>query len=856
MQIRTPVRHRLLEHLEAGSGLTVIHAPAGSGKTTLLRAWGAERARRGLPVLWVNLTPETRATQQVRDAVSAAVTETGVLEGLTGKRAETLRDLGDEMPAREALGTLFSIVPGLVLVIDGGEHVTEDPDRLWAELFTLVRNHPHSRAVLATRWLHRRRAELLALDPAVDLVGDELLALRKDEVADVVGAAVGNATGLELAERLTGETDGHPLAVMAGLVAGDGDPEVALRLWRRLVKDHTLADLERLDLLGVLEASAATPLTDAALAAALGGTDERSAQAALQRAEANGYGRWRDAADGRSVFEMSGTARNAVGEGTPLEDPDKVVTWLVERDELGHALEVAVRAGLLERATGLYRRLLVVRPLDFTATFDRRLRTVPTEALLRHPMLAVARGVALLASPATQQEATAFLEPIAQRDPREVHEATPDDELMDLTAQSVVLGVLGRPTPSAAVGLEAVRRLEDPEFAQRVDPTILAPLSCMLSQSLMDAGHVEAAQRLISRGAAVASPELVHHTALYGRAWYGLDGRMAEARDMDLRVGHGIDLPGAGAAGVTWGPRTKAVEGLGAGLLLLERWDFAAAEAHVEVEQTPRWDPIRSWREWLRLHVALGRGTHDRAVRELTVAWEEGAGPGQFGLGAAALTNAMAICWLASGNVSRAHQMMDSAEAHPGQTAPARLLSEIICSGPESALHLATRLRVEPGHTVRSRAAVETLAAAAALRTGGTQLAEQLLAEAATLHAEHGCRAHLLYLLSSDRAALLQLAATGFSTSAQHYLAGLEVSSGLPDVSPSVSLSRRERAVLQALATHGSRADMAYALHVSENTVKSQLRSIYRKLDVRHRTEAINRALELDLLREDAVRDF
>lgn len=847
MHISIPVRRRLLDHLDAGASLTVVHAPAGSGKTTLLRAWTHELTLRGRPVLWVNLTPRTQFTQQVRDAVSAAVTETGVLEGLSGKRADTLRVQGDELPAREALGTLFSLVPGLVLVIDGAEHVTEDPDVLWDELLTLAANHPRSRVVLTTRWLPGQRAEVLSLDPIVDLVDAEMLALTPDEVAEAVAAAA--VVAPPLAEELLRETGGHPRTVMAALLAAADDPGTTSTAWRRLVRVHTLADLDRLDLRDTVEAIAMVPLTDVALTAELTGTAEADARAALGRVEAHGYGRWRTSGAGHPVLELTAAAREAVGGGATPPDAESLVAWLVEHDELGHALDLALRTGLLARATTLYRRLLVLRPFDFTSSFDGTLRTVPADELLRHPMLAVARGVALLANPATQQEADAYFEPIARRDPREVVEATPDDELMDLTAQSVVLGVLGRPALSAEAAVEAARRLDDPAFARRVDPTILTPLACILSQCLMDAGHVRAAERLISRGAAVAAPELVHYTALYGRAWYGLDGRMTEARAMHARVGQGMDIPGAEAAGVSWGPRTRAVEGLGAALLHLDRWQFDAAEQQVEEEQSPRWDPSRAWREWVRLHVALGRGTHDRAVRAATTALEE-AGPQQPSLARAALTNVVAICWLATGSVFRAKQAVASAPEHPGQTAPARLLIEMSSVGADAALHLATQLRNEAGHTVRSRAAVESIAAAAALRTGGVELAGQLLGASATLFAEHGCRSHLLYVPASDLAALHDLAHTEESTAALDYLGDSWCHAKLAEPTPTVALTTRERAVLEALAAHRSRADLAHALHVSENTVKSQLRSIYRKLGVTQRGEAINRALELDLLRE------
>ena len=61
-------------------------------------------------------------------------------------------------------------------------------------------------------------------------------------------------------------------------------------------------------------------------------------------------------------------------------------------------------------------------------------------------------------------------------------------------------------------------------------------------------------------------------------------------------------------------------------------------------------------------------------------------------------------------------------------------------------------------------------------------------------------------------------------------------------------LSERELAVLRLLPTALSQREIADALYVSLNTVKSHVRSIFRKLDAASRTEAVDHARELQLL--------
>ena len=61
-------------------------------------------------------------------------------------------------------------------------------------------------------------------------------------------------------------------------------------------------------------------------------------------------------------------------------------------------------------------------------------------------------------------------------------------------------------------------------------------------------------------------------------------------------------------------------------------------------------------------------------------------------------------------------------------------------------------------------------------------------------------------------------------------------------------LSQREREVIGHLAGMLSTAEIAAEMYISVNTVKTHLRSIYRKLSAAHRGEAVRRARQLDLL--------
>jgi LuxR family transcriptional regulator, maltose regulon positive regulatory protein len=62
------------------------------------------------------------------------------------------------------------------------------------------------------------------------------------------------------------------------------------------------------------------------------------------------------------------------------------------------------------------------------------------------------------------------------------------------------------------------------------------------------------------------------------------------------------------------------------------------------------------------------------------------------------------------------------------------------------------------------------------------------------------------------------------------------------------ALTTAELRVLQSLPTHLSLREIAAAMRVSENTVKTQAHAIYRKLDASSRSEAVDRASALGLL--------
>ncbi len=63
-----------------------------------------------------------------------------------------------------------------------------------------------------------------------------------------------------------------------------------------------------------------------------------------------------------------------------------------------------------------------------------------------------------------------------------------------------------------------------------------------------------------------------------------------------------------------------------------------------------------------------------------------------------------------------------------------------------------------------------------------------------------------------------------------------------------ITLTTAELRLLPYLATHLTVPDIASRLFVTSHTVRSEAKSIYRKLDASSRTEAVERAVDIGLL--------
>lgn len=229
----TPVfvhRPRLTSILDAaGPGqLVLVSATAGYGKTLLLAEWVAGRSG---DTAWLTLDDDDNVDRRFWAGVLAALDACPALHDTTSLQSLPL----PERPSRDAaflaaVVDAIAAAPGRVTLVLDDVHVLVHPDPVHG-LAALVRDRPPQlRLVLATRRDPPLRLDRLRLTGQVVDVRAAHLAFSCGEAAALLGAS-GVRVGPGQVEVLTTQTEGWAagLRLVAISMSRGGDPEVFLR---------------------------------------------------------------------------------------------------------------------------------------------------------------------------------------------------------------------------------------------------------------------------------------------------------------------------------------------------------------------------------------------------------------------------------------------------------------------------------------------------------------------------------------------------------------------------------------------------------------------------------------------------
>ncbi|MEU8618556.1 LuxR C-terminal-related transcriptional regulator [Streptomyces sp. NPDC048623] len=410
-------------------------------------------------------------------------------------------------------------------------------------------------------------------------------------------------------------------------------------------------------------------------------------------------------------------------------------------------------------------------------------------------------------------------------------------------------------------------------------PEFLALLRTHLGSSRLWAGHVDEAQAAltaVTRGPGVAATALPRRDALEHLALIDcLDGRPGRAE-------RGIRAATAAAEG--HGPSVPAGTGLGRVVLAavaLERGENARAEAllrrppgtpdadqdrgpHQDREPNParqpnpESDPVTAAARRLataRLLLAQGRVRAALATAEQVVPAAEDSPWAQTH---AALV--VSAARLAEGDPEAAAEALRAVAGDQPVVRVGAARVHLAAGDPAEALRLLDGLPGRgAGPAVSVRAAL--LRARAAKLDGDLDAVHRLLGRALREAGPEQLRRPFLeagpWIAPFLATAPLRMLATGWLVTGATAGARPEPPRGLtgptgltgPPVEPLLEpLSARERDVLSRLARTMSTEEIAADLYVSVNTVKTHLKSAYRKLSVHRRNDAVRRARDLGLL--------
>ena len=883
---RTIARPHLLARLDAAVArpLTLVSAGPGWGKTELVAHWAHHGGRPG-PVAWLALEPDDDDPSRLWTHLLVALRRSGATAGSPLEALHPPVDLDGTFVDRVVDG--LAELPGPVVLVLEDLHEVQSREAM-AGLERLLRTlPPQLRLVLVTRSdpalpVHRLRVrgdltEVRAADLALDegearaLLGQHGLDLPPDEVTALVDRTEGWATGLRLAA----------LALESRPTAAERTDAVA----RFAGDERTVADYLVAEVLGrlparlrtfVLQTSVVDRL-DAGLADALtGGTDGPKALDALARSGAPFVALDRGRGWYRCHQLFAEMCRHQLAVEAPETVPElhaRAARWYARHDEPVEAVRHALAAGDWDFLAEHVVRVAGAQVFDEGGWALRRLlREVPPDVATDRPAMACVRVLAL------HDEADPLEQELRVRLAEDLLEEAGSSATAPTGAAALVLALAGAAAArsrldvvAAAEGSARALRLAEGTSPSQVPalPRYVAFAHVLRGQSLVWMGDLSGAldhfeQTLPDEAAERGSdsperpdrpsrPESpVHATIL---AWsylsliHAMRGSLQLAQD---QAGTALEM--ADRLG-----REDDVQCTSAHLALvlvhLQRGERAACEAALTraaavLDRRP--DPILDVARQLAEARLAADGGGDPAGALATLddlgRTLETLPPVPFLTGWLVLVRAEVL--LAAGRPGDALSALSAGPDAPldtstyGRLLGARSLLSLGRPGEASDLvapvldgPAATDVRVVEAWLVTALAADRQRKDAAALSATANAI------DAAT--AESLVRPFLALGPGVEPLVERHLRLTGsHGDLIERVLASLGRPAG--DQPPAHEpLTDRELTVLAMLPTLMSNAEIADELYVSVNTVKAHLKSLYRKLGVSSRREAVLRGAHM-----------
>ncbi len=870
-------RPALLARLDQSmlSKLSLLSAPTGFGKTTLVVQWLATRRE---PTAWLALDPADNDPVRFWTYV---ITACRAFDPALGKPAlsalRTSQALSDEVLVTSFINELAALPATCVLVLEDYHVITSA--QIHAGMAFLLDHLPGAlHLVLLTRTepplgLARLRAQDLVgeLD-ATDLQFtraetqaflEQVLQVspKPETVAHLDARTEGWAAGLRLVA-LAMQRRPDPASVDEFLASFSGGHRHVIEYLAGEVLAGQTEPLQEF----LLQTGILTRLTASLCNAVTGRCDGARLLAQLERAnlfllplgDDGGQAWYRyHALFAEAMREL---ARERFGEEGVQALYARASAWFEGQGLFDEAVEAALAARQPARAADLVGRSLDLRSRHELYTLRHWLEQIPLTVLEGHPNLCFEFAVALLFTSDRYAPATAALleTPLHLAEEGWRREGSDAGLGQVLALRALVALWQGDFERSFALMRESLPRLPEHEASWRSSDLIIAGIE----ESL--AGSIETAQNV-----------LIEARALSG-AVQNLQGKLAATgllADIYVRQGEfdqALELYGQVRAQATGSEDMlddQAAAALGRSRIAYERNELDVADREagraLDLGSSRSNEQVAVQAELMRARVLQARGQKAQAQEELRALLAHTRHPWYI---------QEVLAWqarlaLAAGDVEAVHHWY-VASVPSASDRPATLLEQqdllaarMLIRDREvpAALQLLDRWQTDAERHGRTAGELEALALRALAYAAGSDPASAARALIRALiiarpkgfqrlFLDEGEPMRLLLTESASQLTGLALRLRAYAYQLLSAFSADQANTPAEAALPFEPLSPQERRVLRLLAAGLSNPEIARELIVSTNTIKTQLRSIYRKLNVSNRAQAGATARELKLL--------
>ncbi len=839
--------------------VTAMTAPTGSGKTQLLASWARQSGRR---VAWLNLDSSDGDPHRFWTAFLLALQS--VLQPPPGSALATMEPAPggdhslDVLPAL-VVDALSDIEPEIVIVLDDVHEI--DGSRTVDALSYLLLHLPAGiHLVLTGTYLPAIPSARLRMEGRLTSLRAPVLAFTTDEARDMLERA-GLTTTDQLVQQLVDRTEGWSaglrLAVLAGAEAVDM-PDVALSLAAGGADVNEYLVVEVLgnlpdDIREFLLRTCVCDRLTGALADAITGRDD--GLTTLQWLADHNVFTVRQSDDGewfRYHAMFAEMLRKQSGRGAQAEFHERASEWFAKEGLWLEAVHHAHESGSPDRArqtleTSWFSLYLSGQLVTVRALLDRVLSSPDGQDKLE---LTRARKVLALA----------LGEPGCDLGSYE----TAEEELSPQTGLATL--VLALEQGRAHGDLDLVRRAagllldegaQGPRRSESINDLAALALYELGVTEYWNAERQQAEEHLRQALAAARDGERAY-------VEMGCLSQLVGVLTAQDRLDDALTAAAAGtalAASRGW-EQSGAIADLwhALGWIHYLRNDLDAADQYLDLaDEAVRQDDaaVRASIRLVRSLVLAQRGQKRRALEQMQAAQREIAGLRDRYVFADYVEAELARLELSLGNVAQARRVLGT-ERKPGESVHLGMArAELLLSDgrPDAAIDL-LRAALADGHGwLDQRIQATVLLAIVEAQQGGLRAGLPEFASAVAMAApERMCQPLLQFGSRVDR--MLEALERRRGDHAEFIAAvrahvEANISSAQrtrPDAGLVEQLTAREEEILARLDSMTTLPELAAELFVSVNTVKAHLRSLYRKLGVHGRREAVSKAESLGLL--------